>query len=879
MSSVDVRPVHKVADRADYLECGVGELKRGHKAAGTDRLAVMFCSTGSIKEFVERGEALAEKHGRTVQAHGYLQNFEQHEFDVNDPEDLQRVNDLGYMLAQRMHPNSDVLVVTHNDSDGGHAHNHILVLNHDNETGLALKKYRTHASVKKVNDELMREQGLRTVEDRQREIVLGLAPGEASRERVEEQTKELVGAAGLQQRLHASIRTTQATYWATKRGQLLDGEKSFDVRIGDAVTATMLDPDIRNDDDLAEALSKIQVEGAPDANHDGITMIVDPKHGGTKFRMWNESTGRYNYRSASKLSPEFTTEGREQFFAEKTVELEKQAEKQREAEIDSYIAVSTTIEEFERWWTDNGEAVPEYDLDEVAQRIEERCARLRATLVLDNDGVPVNLRGEFNENDWEDAYELWRRDRTPQREAALAELKVDLPNRLRAARDLALAGATAETSEFDILDLYRTALKRDGIRLVEDRKTRLSPTDEIWYQVTYDINRETAWIGPDELGDEFTYDQVLTTFEAECEEKRWAKELEEMERQRQWREFRAEVAADPDRDLAAKIYSQLGGPLDEFDWAVLDRAAEDAGVDRADWDRAALSFDALTERGWKPSRLRKLSAKTPKAAEKLDQLVEFEENHSSVINAGGRVPVSEVPDGMTRKWLAIPAIQENLDPAVLEWLLAYEPTEPPALPEQSLPSPPASPQPADPSAPAAESAEFRSDFRNLTGKTPEAQQTIEGCAALDEKSVEILAQGKRLDEQEIKQLGIGQKFLDKHGHRFNPALREQLEMRAAKFAARRAEFEQTGKPLLEKWGQLKEQGEKRFDMSWQFGREAMEVRDDLEASNRKVKRLTDEINAGVYEDISKERKPMPWTKYDVAEHDAAIEHDDQPGMG
>lgn len=106
--------------------------------------------------------------------------------------------------------------------------------------------------------------------------------------------------------------------------RLLDGEKSFDVRIGDAVTATMLDPDIRNDDDLAEALSKIQVEGAPDAKHDGITMIVDPKHGGTKFRMWNESTGRYNYRSASKLSPEFTTEGREQFFTEKNLELEKQ---------------------------------------------------------------------------------------------------------------------------------------------------------------------------------------------------------------------------------------------------------------------------------------------------------------------------------------------------------------------------------------------------------------------------------------------------------------------------------------------------------------------------------------------------------------------------
>lgn len=185
-----------------------------------------------------------------------------------------------------------------------------------------------------------------------------------------------------------------------------------------------------------------------------------------------------------------------------------------------------------------------------------------------------------------------------------------------------------------------------------------------------------------------------------------------------------------------------------------------------------------------------------------------------------------------------------------KWDAEREGNEPPA--------PPAFLGPPSSSAPAAEPAEFRSAFRNLSGKTPEAQQTIERSAALDEASVEILARGERLDEQEIKQLGVGRKFLDKHGHRFNPALREQLEMRAAKFAARRAEYERTGKPLREKWDRLKEQGEERLDMSWPFGREAMEVRDDLEASNRKVKRPTDEINAGVYEDASKERKPMSW---------------------
>lgn len=710
MSSVDVRPVHKVADRADYLECGVGELKRGHKAAGTDRLAVMFCSTGSIEEFVERGEALAEKHGRTVQAHGYLQNFEQHEFDVNDPEELQRVNDLGYMLAQRMHPNSDVLVVTHDDSDGGHAHNHILVLNHDNETGLALKKYRTHASVKKINDELMREQGLRTVEDRQREIVLGLAPGEASRERVEEQITELVGAAGLEQRLHARVRTTQATYWATKRGELLDGEKSFDVRIGDAVTATMLDPDIRNDDDLAEALSKIQVEGAPDAKHDGITMIVDPKHGGTKFRMWNESTGRYNYRSASKLSPEFTTEGREQFFTEKNLELEKQ---------------------------------------ELAAEIE---------------AAHVEALAENNARDQAKADERRRQAEIAERVARQEEL-MRQREQWREQRDLAHDEQTVLFTDLD-----PEAQRDEANRLVHDSMPGK----------TFDA-RQAAF-------ERLDYDELTRRID----------------------QVKAELIAEA-----------------EVDGFIKDWATEEGQTVREFWE----------ERG-----------RTGTTAEDRELAAYYK-----------------------AKWDAERA--------------GNEPPEPPAFLGQSSPSAPGLVEPAVSSAPAAEPAEFRSKFRNLSGKTPAAQQTLERFAALDEVSVEILARGERLDEQEIKRLGVGQKFLVQHGHRFNPALREQLEMRAAKFAVRREEFDR-GKPLHEQWSLLKAEAEKKRAARYTergldafLTPQAKDVRDRLVESNRKVKRLTDEINAGVYEDTSKVKKPMTETKYDAAEYDAAIEHDDQPEMG
>ncbi|WP_228069754.1 relaxase/mobilization nuclease domain-containing protein [Actinomyces bowdenii] len=57
------------------------------------------------------------------------------EFDPKSPEDVQRVNDLGYQLAKKMHPDSDCLVVSHVDGRGKKPHNHILVINHNNRTG------------------------------------------------------------------------------------------------------------------------------------------------------------------------------------------------------------------------------------------------------------------------------------------------------------------------------------------------------------------------------------------------------------------------------------------------------------------------------------------------------------------------------------------------------------------------------------------------------------------------------------------------------------------------------------------------------------------------------------------------------------------------
>lgn len=330
MSSVDIRSVHQLRERVDYLVYGVGEMKRRHRAAGTDRMAVVFCTTGDIDVFVARGLAIAERHGRPVQAHSVIQSFERIEADVNDPEDLRLVNDLGFALAQELDKaddsEADWLIITHGDAEGGCgfdtgcAHNHLVRLNHDKRTGRGIRRARSWGSVKKINDRVMRTYGMRTVDDRRAEILAERMERAVEATTVENRIPEHTALAA---QLETQRRTTQATYWAVQRGELEAGEKHFDVMIGDAVTAMMLDPDVKGDDDLVEALSKVRVPGAPDPKHDGITMVVDAKHGGTKFRAWNPSTGRYNYRSASKLSPEFTSEGRHQVFAEKSLSLEE----------------------------------------------------------------------------------------------------------------------------------------------------------------------------------------------------------------------------------------------------------------------------------------------------------------------------------------------------------------------------------------------------------------------------------------------------------------------------------------------------------------------------------------------------------------------------
>src|SRR5699024_5521642 len=161
MSTTHYSPSTSAADTERYI-----------RGKDDERGVAITCDVpGGPDTFARRAQALTQNTKRDVEALHYRQSFSDEEFDPNSSEDVQRVNDLGYLLAKRMHPDSDCLVVSHVDGRGRKPHNHILVINHNNRTGKALSDYRTfhdrkagsQRGVQSANDDLMREYSLSVV--------------------------------------------------------------------------------------------------------------------------------------------------------------------------------------------------------------------------------------------------------------------------------------------------------------------------------------------------------------------------------------------------------------------------------------------------------------------------------------------------------------------------------------------------------------------------------------------------------------------------------------------------------------------------------------------------------------------------------------------
>ena len=110
-------------------------------------------------------ESMLKGTGRKNQALMVIQSFSKDELDPRDPMTPMIVADAAYALAKEVAPNSPCDVVVHLDSDGGNPHAHVTIANVDLVTGKAARENGlAHWVLKKANDKIMREMGLRVLE-------------------------------------------------------------------------------------------------------------------------------------------------------------------------------------------------------------------------------------------------------------------------------------------------------------------------------------------------------------------------------------------------------------------------------------------------------------------------------------------------------------------------------------------------------------------------------------------------------------------------------------------------------------------------------------------------------------------------------------------
>lgn len=263
MSTVNVQPTANARSAVAYALYGTSgdRYQRFEDEDKDTRTKWYTCSMGEPKEIVARAEQVGAAFHRRNEMYTYTQNFSPEEFDVNNPDHIQRVHDLGVKLAKRMN-SADFLVVTHTDSAGGHLHNHIYVVNHDNLTGKALSRCRSWSrGLRQVNDQLMRDEGCQVLPDPQ----------------------------------------MPKPDWDLRRGAFKDD--GFEQKLGDIVMRALLDQ--RSVD--REAFEQVLAE-------QGVRLRVTDRDGWT-YSMRRADNGKWARRKASSLCDEFTAKGVGEIFA------------------------------------------------------------------------------------------------------------------------------------------------------------------------------------------------------------------------------------------------------------------------------------------------------------------------------------------------------------------------------------------------------------------------------------------------------------------------------------------------------------------------------------------------------------------------------------
>lgn len=246
-------------------------------------------------DFMEASAEEMERYApaqRTDEAIIYIQSWAKDELDKDDPADVARANAAGSELAMRLTQGTGVpfTVATHTDSKSGCVHNHIVFANHDTQTKKAAPRdMRNWYKLRNINDELMRDLGMRVLE---REPQISLLPAER-RARKEGKSTDSTGL---------GVDELTAATWADF------ARKRMDERVADA------------DDPLSKAVEvageyNLSLKVQPNSKTEGesLTVALVDDDGEDAYFTNTTKAGRTRKRKAakagSKLGRSYSLEG------------------------------------------------------------------------------------------------------------------------------------------------------------------------------------------------------------------------------------------------------------------------------------------------------------------------------------------------------------------------------------------------------------------------------------------------------------------------------------------------------------------------------------------------------------------------------------------
>ena len=287
MSTTHIQPLPNVYGRMAYTELGEGKKRTENIQNGTNRIAAQMGDGDSREEFVRFCSARKRQNqGRENEGFEVRVSWAPEELSKDDPEDIQRACEYGYLLCKEVAPNAPCWVTVHTDGEGGCVHVHATIANHDLETGNAIAHGTDHATVKRKNDQLSRQMGF---------SVVGPPPG------------------------------VQRTRWADRKSEFEPG--AFERMLGNRVE------EARNaSSSMDEFREELRLRGVELNEVRKVDKETGEETVGWSYKAHDPlgKTKRKRRRRASNLADDLTKEGVEAYFEEKQRQAQEQAAVQPE---------------------------------------------------------------------------------------------------------------------------------------------------------------------------------------------------------------------------------------------------------------------------------------------------------------------------------------------------------------------------------------------------------------------------------------------------------------------------------------------------------------------------------------------------------------------